>query len=68
MHVQREIGRTPDGLDHGYADAEIRHEVPVHDVQVQHLCPARLDTADFLAHSREVARQQRRCDQWSDGM
>ena len=39
MHVQRQIGHPPHRLDDRHADADVRHEVAVHHVQVQ--CRAR---------------------------
>ena len=44
----------------GRAEREVRHEVPVHDVDVDGARPALLDRADLLAKSREVRGEDRR--------
>jgi len=57
MHIQRQIGDSPNGLNDRNADADVRHEVAVHHVQVQGRGPGRLDRTYFLLQMGKVARQ-----------
>jgi len=40
MHIQRQIGDPPNGLNDRNPDADVRHEVAIHHVQVQAEAPA----------------------------
>ena len=60
MHVQRQIGRAADGLHHRNANAQIGHEMAVHNVDVQAPFTGLFDAANLLAEPGKIARQQRR--------
>ena len=49
VNVQRQAGRTANGLDHGKAETDVGHEMPIHDVQVQDLGPGLLPSGEFPA-------------------
>ena len=49
VHVQRQAGRAADGLDHGKTEADVGHEMPVHDVQVQDSGLRPLPSGEFPA-------------------
>ena len=45
------------------ADGEVRHEMPVHHVDVDPVRPGGIDSADFLAQPCEIGREDRRGDE-----
>ena len=59
MDVHRQVGKLSNQLlNDGKSEAQIWHEMPVHEVEVQDVGP-RLDTSrDLLAHTVEVAGQK----------
>ena len=62
MHVQRQAGRTANGLDHRKTETDVGHEMPIHDVQVQDLGPGLFQAANFLLQMGKIGSQQRRPD------
>jgi hypothetical protein len=62
MHVDGFFGQRPQRLDDRRADRNVRHEVPVHHVDMDPVGAGRLDRAHFLAEPREIGRQDRGCN------
>jgi hypothetical protein len=46
----------------GWAEGEVRDEVPVHQVEMEQIGARRLDIGDLVGEPGEVGGQQRRCD------
>ena len=49
VHVERECRDLPDGLDDDRAHREVRHEMAVHNVDVQPVRAGALDSPYFVA-------------------
>ncbi len=62
VHVQRNGGHAVHRLHDRRPHRQVRHEVPVHDVDVQQVGSATLDRRDLLAQRGEVRCQER----WRD--
>ena len=60
MHVQRQPGHGPDGLDHRDADGDIRHELAVHDVHMDVV--GGVDLPNVPLEIGEVGGENGRCD------
>src|SRR5437870_9193267 len=57
MRLERKAGRPTKRADDDRADRDVRHEVPVHDVDVNPVRTRRLSLGDLLTEAREVSRQ-----------
>jgi hypothetical protein len=57
VDVQGQPGHTPHRGHHRRADGEVRHEMPVHHVEVDLVGAAPLDRGDSVAESGKVGRQ-----------
>ena len=57
---KREIDPLPQGVDDGRPEREVRHEVAVHDVDVEHVGPAFLRELDLFRQLGVVGGQYRR--------
>ena len=62
MHVEGQRRVRPQCFHHARPDGEIRHEVPIHDVNMEVIGAGSGDRAHFLAEPREIGRQDRRRD------
>ena len=62
MDVERQLRDLLQLLDHRNAHGEVRHEMPVHDVDVHIARPALFDDADVARQVHEVRRQDGRSD------
>jgi hypothetical protein len=61
VHIPARVADlTRERLDDGRAHAQRRHEVPVHDVDVDRARPGGKHGAHLLAEPREVGREDRR--------
>ena len=49
VKIQRQAGRTANGLDHGKTETDVGHEMPIHDIQMQDLGPGLFQAANFLS-------------------
>lgn len=63
MDVERLLGDGPQRLHDVGADGDVRHEMPVHHVDMDPVGAGRLDGADLFAEAREVRRQDGGRDQ-----
>ena len=57
VDVQRQLGRSPNGLHDRYADTQIGDEMPVHHVQMEDPSPRFLQPPNLALEMAEVARQ-----------
>jgi len=62
VHVQRLGGRPAHCLDHDRAEADVRDEAPVHDVDKDPVGAGRVDSADLFGEATEVRRKNRGSD------
>jgi hypothetical protein len=60
VHVECFCGVRPQGLHHVGADGDVRHEMPVHHVDVDIVRARPVDRAYFLAQFGEIGGQDRR--------
>ena len=67
MHVQGQPRHAANRLDDRDAEADVGHEVPVHDVEVENPHPRLFQPADLVGQTRTVESQQRRPDQRGAG-
>ncbi len=58
VHVERQLGVRPQRCQHRRAEADIRHEMPVHDVEMQPVGTGGLDRRDLLSEPGEVGGEQ----------
>ena len=58
MDIQLQAGDFPDGFNDGNADGEVGHEMPIHNVHVQHGCSGAFYLGDFLAQMRKIRREK----------
>ncbi len=58
VHIERHGGHLRDGLDHRRTDAEVRNEVPIHDIHVEPVSARGFDHLHSLCDPREVAGEQ----------
>ena len=63
MHVERQRGVRAQALQDRRAEADVRHEMPVHHVEMQPVGARRLDRRHLVAQSREIGRKEA----WRDG-
>ena len=63
MHVERKFRVRPQGLHHIRADGDVRHEMAVHDVDMDPVRAGSVQRANFFAQHREVAGKDGRTDQ-----
>ncbi len=63
VHVERQPAVPAQALQHRWAEADIRHEMSVHDVEMQPIRAGRLDRRHLLAQPGEIGREQA----WRDG-
>ena len=59
VHVEGQIGRPLRRVDDQRADRDVRHEVPVHDVDVHPVRPTVRDGPDVVREAAEVGRKNR---------
>src|SRR5687768_6338415 len=57
VHVEGPRGHFANRADLDRTDRDVRHEMPVHDVDVNEICPAALDRRNVLSQIREICRQ-----------
>ncbi len=57
MMIQFDVREPPDGFSNRRAHCEIRHEMTVHDVHMDHLGARFFHAPDFLAQSCKVRRE-----------
>ena len=62
MHVERLLGVRPDRFDDVRADRNVRHEMAVHDVDMDPVGAGGIDRAHLLAELGEIGGQDRRRD------
>ncbi len=62
MHVERQLGQRPDRLDDGGAESDVRHEMAVHDVDVEHVRAALLGAGQVGAQIAEIGGDDGRSD------
>ena len=62
MHVERHAGDPLQRGDDRRADRDVRHEVPVHHVDVNQVGAASFDPRDLVGQPREIGREDRRRD------
>jgi len=60
MDIQQEVRHGPDFFDHDGPEREVRHEVAVHDIEVEEIGPGVLDPGDLIGQVGEIRRQNRR--------
>ena len=60
VHVERQRGEPPDGLDDLRAEREVRNETAVHHVDVNQVGSARLAAGDLFREPRKVGAEDRR--------
>ena len=63
VDVERQFGVLAQGSQDGRAEAHVRNEMAVHDVQMQPIGAGRFDRGDFLPQPAEIGGQQA----WSNG-
>src|SRR5258706_10913133 len=66
LTVEHLAGAGPDALDHPRPKADVRHEVPVHDIDMHPVAAALVDRPHLLAEAGEVGGEDRRRDK--DGL
>ena len=66
MHVERQGGVRADGLYDGGADGQVRHEMPVHHVDMHKVRAGFGDGGNFLAEPCKIGGEDRRGN--ADGM
>src|SRR5580765_2086592 len=62
MRFQRDRRRAAYGFDDRHTQADIRHELAIHDVDMNTVGPCPLDCLYLLAQSQEIRSQYRRSD------
>src|SRR6266516_1407870 len=62
MHIQWKPGDLPDRLDHRCADRDIRHEMAIHHVDMEHVSAGFLHFPDLFAKRGEIRGKNRRSD------
>ena len=62
VHVERLFGVRPDRFDDVRADGNVRHEMAVHDVDMDPVGAGGIDRAHLLAQFREIGGE----DRWGD--
>ena len=60
MHVERFLTVWPQGLYHIWSDRDIRHKMPVHDVDMDIVGTRLINRTHFFAEAGEVCREDRR--------
>ena len=60
MHIEWQVGDAATGFDDGEAIGDVRHEVAVHDIEVQGTRAGRFDSADLAFQVAKIAEQERR--------
>ena len=63
MHIERQLGVRAQAAQDGRAEADVRHEMAVHHVEMQPVGARRLDRRHFVSQSSEIGRK----DAWRDG-
>jgi hypothetical protein len=54
MHVDRLLRGFTDGIDNDWADGEVGHETPIHDVDVNPVCTRLIDRLDFSLKAAKI--------------
>ena len=57
MDVERKLGDFSQRFDDGRADSQVRHEMSVHDVNVEQIGSASLDGGHFVGQAGKVSRK-----------
>src|SRR5687767_12506507 len=60
MGVDRQTSKTGKRLNNRQTNGDIRHEVSVHHVNMQHTCAAAFYSLDLFSETREVSGKNRR--------
>jgi hypothetical protein len=60
VHVERLFRMRTKLLDHGRAEGQVRHEMAVHDIDVDHVGASMVDGPDFLTETGKVCGENRR--------
>ena len=60
MRIERQPGYLAHRFQHRHADREVRHEMPVHHVEMNQVGAGLFDPANLFAQAREVGGQNRR--------
>ena len=68
MHVEQLLGVRPQRLHHVGTDADVGHEMAVHDVDMDPVGAGRIDGAHLLAELGEIGGQDRRRDEQRAGI
>ena len=63
VHVERNLGHLVDGLHDQRSERDVRHEMAVHDVQVQQVGATPFDLGDLRCQRGEIGREKRRRNQ-----
>ena len=63
MDVERELGERLDRLDDGRAEGDVRHEMTVHDVDVEEIGMGLVDARTLGAEIAEIGRDDGRGDE-----
>ena len=58
VDVERQFGVLAQGRQHGRAEADVRDEMAVHDVQMQPIGAGGFDSADLLPQPAEIGGEQ----------
>ena len=61
MTIERELGRLPQRTHQLRSERDVRHEMTIHDIDVDDRAAAFRGPADLLAQTREIRRQNRGC-------
>ena len=67
MSFNRQLGHAAHRLDDRQAIGQIRHEMAIHDVQMQAADPGRFEPGNLVGQVPKIAQQQRRNDRRRSG-
>ena len=62
VHIQRLLRVASHRFDNHRPERDIRHEMAVHDVDMNPVCACRVDGANLVGEVPEIRRQDRRCN------
>ncbi len=62
MHVEHLLGPGPDAFDEARPEGDVRHEMPVHHIDMHPVAARFVDGADFLAEACEIGGEDGRGD------
>ena len=62
MHIHHRFHMGPKRLDRGGTKGQVRHKMPVHDINMHPICALRFDRANFCTKVGEISGQNGWCD------